>query len=88
MEDGTVDTRKSARRDDVLVYTTPALEEDVEVTGPIEAKLFAATSAKDTDWFVRLIDVQPDGYSALLCDGVLRARFRDPKNRGRSTPRN
>jgi putative CocE/NonD family hydrolase len=68
-----------------LVYTTPPLEEEVEVTGPVEAKLYAATSAEDTDWMVRLIDVRPDGYAALLCDGVLRARCRDPNNGGAFT---
>jgi putative CocE/NonD family hydrolase len=83
--DGPWDTRPVAEGDDVLVYTTPALEEEVEVTGPVEAKLYAATSAKDTDWMVRLIDVRPDGYAALLCDGVIRARCRDPKNGGAFT---
>jgi putative CocE/NonD family hydrolase len=83
--DGPVDTRKGAARQDVLVFSTPPLTEEVEVTGPIEARLFAATSARDTDWMVRLIDVHPDGYSALLCDGVMRARCRDPKNRGAFT---
>ena len=83
--DGPADTRKSAAGADVLVYTTPSLTEDVEVTGPLEAKLFASTSAKDTDWMVRLIDVRPDGYAALLCDGVIRARCRDPKNGGAFT---
>lgn len=80
--DGPSDTRKSASRDDVLVYTTPPLEQDIEVTGPIEAKLYAATSARDTDWMLRLVDVRPDGSTAFLCDGVLRARCRDPKQEG------
>lgn len=79
--DGPVDTRASAG-DDVLVYTTPPLAEDVEVIGPVEAKLFAATSARDTDWMVRLTDVRLDGFSALLCDGVIRARCRDPQTAG------
>lgn len=83
--DGAHDTRKSSARPDVLVYTTPELQEDVEVVGPIEAKLFAATSARDTDWMVRLVDVAPDGRSSLLCDGVLRARCRDPKRGGAFT---
>lgn len=83
--DGPVDTRKGAGRNDVLVYSTPPLDEAVEVTGPITAKLFAATSARDTDWMMRLIDVHPDGYCALLCDGVMRARCRDPKNHGAFT---
>ncbi len=83
--DGPADTRKAAAGQDVLVYTTPPLAEEVEVTGPIEAKLYAATSAKDTDWMVRLIDVRPDGPAVLLCDGVIRARCRDPRNGGAFT---
>lgn len=86
IEDGPVDTRKSAEGNDVLAYTSPVLEDDLEVIGPIEAKLFAATSAKDTDWMMRLIDVRPDGYAALLCDGVIRARCRDPQNHGAFNP--
>lgn len=80
--DGPSDTRLGAIGDDVLVYTTPVLTEDTEVTGPVEAKLFASTSAKDTDWMMRLIDVFPNGYAALLCDGVFRARHRDPERGG------
>src|SRR5689334_21222053 len=57
-----------------------------EITGAISAKLYAATSAKDTDWMIRLIDVHPDGYSALLADAVLRARCRDPKKAGANNP--
>src|SRR5262249_22279892 len=85
LEDGPVDTRRAAAGEEVLVYTTAPLEEDVEVTGPVEARLYAATSAKDTDWMVRLVDVQSDGYAALLCDGVIRARCRDPHNGGAFT---
>ena len=82
LEDGAADTRKSSIGPDVLVYTTPPLDEEVEVTGPITAKLYAATSARDTDWMVRLVDVQPDGFSAMLCEGVMRARHRDPEHDG------
>jgi uncharacterized protein len=84
--DGPVDARVSSLRDDILVYQTPPLKEAIEITGPISAKLYAATSAKDTDWMIRLIDVHPDGYSALLADAVLRARCRDPKNAGAYNP--
>jgi putative CocE/NonD family hydrolase len=86
LEDGAADTRKSSGGPDVLVYTTPPLEEEIEVTGPITAKLYAATSARDTDWMVRLIDVQPDGFSAMLCEGVMRARHRDPEHEGAFNP--
>jgi putative CocE/NonD family hydrolase len=82
--DGARDTRPTSG-DDVLVYTTPPLTEEVEVVGPVEAKLYAATSARDTDWMVRLADVQPDGRALFLCDGVIRARGRDPRNAGRFT---
>ena len=83
--DGPVDTRPVSTGQDLLVYTTPPLEEDLEVVGPITAKLYAATSARDTDWMVRLVDVQPDGYAALLCDGIIRARCRDPERGGAFT---
>lgn len=86
LEDGAADTRKSSSGPDVLVYTTPPLEEEVEVTGPITARLYAATSARDTDWMVRLIDVQPDGYAAMLCEGIMRARHRDPERNGAFNP--
>ncbi len=75
---GAVDARLGAIGDEVVVYQTPVLGEDVEVTGPIEATLFAATSAKDTDWMLRLVDVHPSGYAALLGEGIMRARNRDP----------
>ena len=81
--DAALDTRSSANGNDVLVYQTPPLASPVEVTGPIEANLYAATSARDTDWMVRLVDVQPDGRSMLLTEGVLRARNRDPAHEGR-----
>jgi uncharacterized protein len=81
--DGAWDTQLSSRGDEVLVYQTSPLESAVEVTGPIEATLYAATSARDTDWMVRLVDVQPDGRALLLADGVLRARNRDPASEGR-----
>jgi uncharacterized protein len=67
-----------ARRD-VLVFSTPPLEEDVEVTGPVTAVLWAASSAIDTDFMVMLLDVFPDGkaYNVMPIEaGVLRARYR------------
>lgn len=71
------------QRQDVLCYTAPPLEQDLEVTGPVKAILYAATSAPDTDWIVKLCDVHPDGRTYNVCDGVLRAQFResmsDPK---------
>ena len=64
-------------RPDVLVYTSHPLERDLEVTGNVTASLWATTSARDTDWTAKLVDVLPDGRSFNVCDGILRARFRD-----------
>ena len=58
------------------MYSTPPLEKDTEITGPIKMHLFAATSAIDTDFTAKLVDVHPDGYSQNLQDGIVRARFR------------
>jgi putative CocE/NonD family hydrolase len=60
-----------------LSFTTEPLAGDLEVTGPIEAKLYVSSSAVDTDVVVRLCDVYPDGRSMLICDGIQRARYRD-----------
>lgn len=76
LNDGVFDQRTVEDRDDVLVYSTPALSEDTEVTGPILLNLFASTSAIDTDFTAKLVDVHPDGYAAILCDGIIRGRYR------------
>jgi putative CocE/NonD family hydrolase len=65
------------RRDDVLVYVTEPLKADVEVTGPIGVELYASSSAPDTDFTAKLVDVWPTGFVQRLCDGMVRARFRD-----------
>ncbi|MHC4538180.1 MAG: CocE/NonD family hydrolase [Planctomycetota bacterium] len=72
-----IDQRSLADREDILVYKTEPLTERVEVTGNPVVELFAATSALDTDWFVRLIDVAPDGLARNVADGVVRARYRN-----------
>ena len=74
--DGPRDRRAIQARPDVLVYTTPPLDRDVEVTGRVFAKVFAATSAPDTDFTAILNDVGPDGYSRILADGIIRGRYR------------
>jgi putative CocE/NonD family hydrolase len=73
---GPDDFRPVERRDDVLVYSTESLVQDTEVTGPIRVFLHAASTAIDTDFMAKLIDVWPDGYAERLCDGMVRARFR------------
>lgn len=72
-----LDERHMESRKDVLVFTTAPLEEPVEVTGPIRVKLWAASSAPDTDWVAKLMDVHPNGEAQRLQDGIIRARFRD-----------
>jgi uncharacterized protein len=64
-------------RQDILVYTSPPLEYDVEVTGPVELELFAASSAVDTDFTATLVDVHPSGAAINICEGIVRARFRE-----------
>ena len=74
---GPVDQRPIEGRDDVLSYTTPVLDEPVEVTGHISLVLHVASSARDTDFTGVLVDVFPDGRSIYLTDGILRARYRN-----------
>ncbi len=74
---GPLDQATTESREDVLVYTSPALEQDVEVTGPISVHLWAASSAPDTDFVARLVDVYPNDYAQNLTDGIIRARYRD-----------
>ena len=63
--------------DDVLCYSSPLLEQPVEVTGPVELVLYVSSSACDTDVAGKLVDVYPDGRAELLTDGILRARYRE-----------
>ena len=74
---GPVDQRVLERRDDVMVYTSDVLERDVEVTGNLEVVLYAASSALDTDFTARLVDVYPSSQSMVMAEGIIRARYRD-----------
>ncbi len=74
---GVFDQTKIEERDDVLVYTSDVLPADLEITGPVALKLFAASSAPDTDFTAKLVDVRPDGYAQNIAEGVIRARFRE-----------
>ncbi len=73
---GVADQRSTEDRGDVLVYTSDPLEQDLELTGPIKVQLFAASSAVDTDFTAKLVDVRPDGYAQNIQDGIIRARYR------------
>jgi putative CocE/NonD family hydrolase len=66
-------------RSDVLVFTSPELTEDVEVTGEVNATLYAASSARDTDWWVKFVDVAPNGKAYILSTGLVRARYRSSR---------
>ena len=74
---GPMDQRNLEKRPDLLVYSTAPLGSDMEVTGPIRVVLYASSSALDTDFTAKLVDVFPDGLARNLTDGILRARYRD-----------
>ena len=74
---GAVDQGRVEIRNDVLVYTTPILRDGVELTGPITAVLYVSSSAKDTDFTAKLVDVYPDGTAYNVQGSILRARYRE-----------
>ena len=73
---GVFDQSDIEDRQDVLDYTSETLDHDQEITGPIKVHLFATSSATDTDFTAKLVDVRPDGYAQNLQDGIVRARYR------------
>jgi len=77
---GPRDQREVETRSDVLVYSTPPLDQDVEVTGQITLDLYASSSAVDTDFTAKLVDVGPDGFAQNLTEGILRACYRRSTN--------
>ena len=79
MMSGAYDQRPIEARPDVLVYSTPELERDTEVTGPVVVTLYASSSAVDTDFTAKLVDVEPCGCARNLTDGIIRARYRKPR---------
>jgi putative CocE/NonD family hydrolase len=82
---GCRDTLPLSARNDVLVFQTPCLREDLEVTGPLTIVLWASSSAPDTDFTVKLIDVHPPntdyphGFAQNLSDSIIRGRYRDAR---------
>ncbi len=75
MDRGPMDQRKVSSRADVLKFETEALKAPIEITGPIKAELAVSTDAEDTDFMVKLVDVYPNGYEALVLDGAFRLRY-------------
>jgi putative CocE/NonD family hydrolase len=78
---GPFDQRPNESRPDVLIFSTPPLEKDLEVTGFVSVDVYASTLAKDTDFTALLADVDPSGYARFLTDGVVRARYRNSTER-------
>jgi putative CocE/NonD family hydrolase len=78
---GPRDQRPVEAREDVLIYSTPAFSRDTEITGPVSLELFAKSSAVDTDFTAKLVDVAPDGFAQNLTEGILRARYRDSQSK-------
>jgi uncharacterized protein len=74
---GPADQREIAERPDVLVYTSEPLDEPLRVMGAVTARLFASSTAVDTDFTAKLVDVFPDGRALIICEGVIRARYRN-----------
>lgn len=77
IEGGAFDQRVNEARQDVLVYSTPPLEEGLEVTGFIETTLYVSSDVKDTDFTIKLIDVYPDGTAYNLDETIQRVRYRE-----------
>lgn len=73
---GVFDQARVEERGDVLVYTSARLTTPLKIAGPVSVTLFAASSAVDTDFTAKLVDVQPDGYCANMAEGIIRARYR------------
>ena len=73
---GPQDQSKAEARGDVLVFTTPALAKDLEVTGPVTLDLYTSSSAVDTDFTGKLVDLWPNGFAQNLTEGILRLRYR------------
>jgi len=68
-------------RQDVLVYTSPCLAEPLALTGPVSVTLHASSDAPDTDFTAKLVDVEPDGYCANIAEGIIRARYRNDREK-------
>jgi uncharacterized protein len=81
LKPGARDQRPAETRVDVLVYSTRAFPQDVEVTGPVKVELYVESSAVDTDFTAKLVDVGPDGFARNLTEGIIRARYRDSREK-------
>jgi len=78
---GPQDQSKAESRNDVLIFTTPAFAKDLEVTGPVLLDLYVSSSAVDTDFTGKLVDVWPNGFAQNLTEGILRLRYRNSQEK-------
>jgi uncharacterized protein len=78
---GPQDQSKAESRSDVLVFTTPAMAKDLEVTGPVSLEIYVSSSAADTDFTGKLVDVWPNGFAQNLTEGILRLRYRNSQEK-------
>lgn len=83
---GVLNQAQVEEREDVLVYTSAHLTAPLTIAGPVTATLFVASSAPDTDFTAKLVDVQPDGYCAPIAEGIIRARYRNSMEREELLP--
>ena len=72
---GPFDQTPVEKSNDVLCYSTPEIQDDIEITGPLKLHLFASTSVKDTDFVAKLVDVYPDGAAYNIAEGWIRGRY-------------
>ncbi|HEX3407447.1 MAG TPA: CocE/NonD family hydrolase, partial [Caulobacteraceae bacterium] len=80
-EKGPMDQRAIGERPDYLRFQTDVLDRDVAIAGPVSMELWASTDGPDTDFMVKLVDVYPDGYEAIVLDSALRTRYRHGRHR-------
>jgi len=78
---GPQDQRSAEARGDVLVFSSPAFTQNTEVTGPISLDLYVSSSAVDTDFTGKVVDVWPNGFAQNLTEGILRLRYRNSPER-------
>lgn len=81
LDAGPADQAEIEEREDVLVYTSEPLEHDLFVVGPVAAELWVASSARDTDFTAKLVDLEPSGRAMIVQDGIQRARYREGQDR-------
>ena len=78
---GPKDQTSIEKRHDILIYSTEPLAQNLDVTGPVTIELFVKSSAVDTDFTAKLVDVHPDGYAQNMTEGIFRMRYLDSREK-------